>query len=719
MAPPSFNSSQTAVAIILPTHLQTEIDLIRSLNDKAYGRWQPHINILYPFVNLGLLPSARNTLGEAIRHNQLETFKIRIDDVGVFKHRKNATVYLKPSTESEDSLRRLRRILVSHLGGDDPGEHAQLEGTEYHPHLTIGQADLAGDAIEELSMKARKLVGVEWECKSLGLLRREPSGQMTLDFDLQLLHQKAGHDCSGLEHAESDREGDTSPAEHGWTSCFSFNPESGWSQPLKYTSAAGNGRADTSLTISSYNLMADPSAPQLSERFPLIMDALCSTKLSAESSLRILCLQEVNDETLTLLLSNSDIQATYPYSTHSPSSVFPSHRNLLTLASVPFKQFTIAFPQRHKTALVIQPVNSTVSVINVHLTSALTDEAIISKQVQMTQLTNFITRDKALGGREVFVVGDFNVTTSCRTLEAALDKGIISHETAQSVESVIDMDFWGDAYIESGHHLEESRDDLHPGEEGATFDRSSNPLAAMSKTVIDTSPQRYDRILFRKGAQIDVKLFERFGFPTSTGQCGSDHFGIHARLALGRPQVSAFDVKSMTTATSEFQLNKIELIEDATDVSCLIEPYLPSPEDRNQRTAALDIIHKALVTDDALADLVIAPLGSYAMDTYLANSDLDLLAIGSVAPRQFFESAISRMRALANADSNNDGFKSVQIVNSLVQIIDVIVAGVKVDLQYCQAAELLQRQVQYTSQREISYTVRLIPNQISFFKSGP
>jgi endonuclease/exonuclease/phosphatase family metal-dependent hydrolase len=371
--------------------------------------------------------------------------------------------------------------------------------------------------------------------------------------------------------------------------------------------------------------------------------------------------------------------------------MLPSHRNLLTLSSAPFRQFTIAFPQRHKTALVIQPINSPLSIINVHLTSALTDEAIISKQLQMTQLTTFITRDKTMSGREVLVAGDFNVTTSCRTLETALDRGIISHETAQSVESVVDMEFWGDAFLEYGHHHEESHDDVYPGEEGATFDRSSNPLAAMSKAVIDTSPQRYDRILFRKGAQLYVELFERFGFPTSDGKCGSDHFGIRARLALGESAFSVSNADSMPATMSGLQLKKIQLVEDATDVLCLIEPYLPSPKDQSQRQNALDVLHKALTADENLADLVIAPIGSYAMETYLANSDLDLLAIGSVPPRQFFESAISHLRALVNIDSNNDGFKTVQIVNSLVQIIDVVVAGIKIDLQYCQATELLQR----------------------------
>jgi hypothetical protein len=67
-----------------------------------------------------------------------------------------------------------------------------------------------------------------------------------------------------------------------------------------------------------------------------------------------------------------------------------------------------------------------------------------------------------------------------------------------------------------------------------------------------------------------------------------------------------------------------------------------------------------------------------------------LLAIGSVAPSVFFDSAIKQLRGLEKESSGHeDGFKTVQMVNSLVPIIDAVVSGIKVDLQYCQATELL------------------------------
>jgi hypothetical protein len=80
------------------------------------------------------------------------------------------------------------------------------------------------------------------------------------------------------------------------------------------------------------------------------------------------------------------------------------------------------------------------------------------------------------------------------------------------------------------------------------------------------------------------------------------------------------------------------------------------------------------------------------MDTYFADSDVDILAIASVSPQVFFDFATEKLRALDKEDEReNDGFKGVHFVNSLVSIIEVNVVGIKFDIQYCQAPEILKR----------------------------
>jgi hypothetical protein len=82
------------------------------------------------------------------------------------------------------------------------------------------------------------------------------------------------------------------------------------------------------------------------------------------------------------------------------------------------------------------------------------------------------------------------------------------------------------------------------------------------------------------------------------------------------------------------------------------------------------------------------------MDTYFPDSDVDVLAIGSVMPSVFFGFATIQLKKMhSDKEGSNNGFKSVHFVNSLVSIIDVCVLGVKFDLQYCQAPELVQRYV--------------------------
>jgi 2'-5' RNA ligase len=170
-------SNQTAIALIVPENLQPEINSLRKVHDKAFRKWQPHINILYPFVQTPSLSSAVATLRQCAEEQQLKGVKVNIDAVDTFKHRRNATIFLKPDNNCESRLLALRGMLVKALGCDES------EGTHdgvFRPHLTIGQADLNGVAIERLTGKVQSLVGLNWDACELAVLRRETSGEMSI-----------------------------------------------------------------------------------------------------------------------------------------------------------------------------------------------------------------------------------------------------------------------------------------------------------------------------------------------------------------------------------------------------------------------------------------------------------------------------------------------------------------------------------------------------------
>jgi 2'-5' RNA ligase len=192
---PSFrlSSSQTALALVVPSHLQPEINTLRKIHDKAYRKWEPHINVLYPFVEASLLSSAVSVLRAYLSAHQISPFKVKIEEVGTFEHRRNATVFLKAGEESEEKICDLRKQLVDALGRDEgEGTHDGV----FRPHLTIGQAALSGLTMERLIEKVGRLVGLEWDVERLVVLRREATGEMTAVDEIWLRDSDGGEDES-------------------------------------------------------------------------------------------------------------------------------------------------------------------------------------------------------------------------------------------------------------------------------------------------------------------------------------------------------------------------------------------------------------------------------------------------------------------------------------------------------------------------------------------
>jgi 2'-5' RNA ligase/endonuclease/exonuclease/phosphatase family metal-dependent hydrolase len=682
--PSKFNlaSTATALAIVVPARLQSEVNALRKVHDKAYRRWVPHINILYPFVETSRLREALALLKSHLADEQLQTIRIEVDDVGVFRHRKNATVFLKPSKASEDALQRFRSLLTAALGCEESdGTH---DG-EFRPHLTIGQASLLGGLIEKLVTKAENVEGFGWNIRSLAVMKRESSGEMKIIEEIAIGDQETSN-----EEEEDQKEGH-SAATDGWRSSYWYSAQTNSSGlPATATNHEAQISRPIDLTITSYNVMFEPRAPPISRRGPLVIQNITSAIANSRSTFKVLCLQEVNEEMLTQLLSDPFIRTNYPFSTHMVSSFLPNHRNLIILASKPFTFFSLEFDERHKSALIARFEDIGIDIANVHLTSALSDKSVRVKQHQLAALTKFLLGQQRTG-HEIILAGDFNLTTSTRTIEIALSRDLITAETADSVRSIIDTTLWDDAFLTYWASSGENYDDQFEGEEGATFDRLSNPLAAMFEPPIDKSPQRYDRVLFKSSDGIRVLDFGRFGFPDDHGRCGSDHFGICATLKVTAVNLTAIQTRS-TSQVSDQQFEAIPVISDATDLLPMISEYLPTDTDRERRQQALDLLQQNLTNVKSLEDLTLAPLGSYCMGTYFADSDIDVLAIGSMSPKEFFEIALIQQRNLNDQQlGDDDGIKALHYVNSLVPIVELVLGNIKIDLQYCQATELLGR----------------------------
>jgi len=123
--------SYTTALVILPDHdQQNEINKIRSKKDKAFPRWMPHINLLYPFVPLDEFNEAAQLIRDAVIG--FGSFSVELDQIAHFKNGKNSVTYhLRPSESSKKDIVDLQKDISDALEFKNK--------KQFNPHLTLGQ----------------------------------------------------------------------------------------------------------------------------------------------------------------------------------------------------------------------------------------------------------------------------------------------------------------------------------------------------------------------------------------------------------------------------------------------------------------------------------------------------------------------------------------------------------------------------------------------------
>eukprot|EP01126_Amoeba_proteus_P041982 TRINITY_DN453_c0_g2_i1.p1 TRINITY_DN453_c0_g2~~TRINITY_DN453_c0_g2_i1.p1 ORF type:complete len:380 (-),score=80.44 TRINITY_DN453_c0_g2_i1:108-1247(-) len=117
-----------------------QIQEIRRLHDKAYKRWMPHLNLLYPFVPEKEFSKASAVFSEILA--DFRPFHVEFHKFDFFSHGKSCTIFLKPSFVSEDDdelfpLKNLQEKLQDGFPFCDDLSNISENG--YQPHLTVGQ----------------------------------------------------------------------------------------------------------------------------------------------------------------------------------------------------------------------------------------------------------------------------------------------------------------------------------------------------------------------------------------------------------------------------------------------------------------------------------------------------------------------------------------------------------------------------------------------------
>ncbi|KAL3468085.1 hypothetical protein BJX64DRAFT_246849 [Aspergillus heterothallicus] len=714
---PRLTTHDTALCILPPAHLLRDIERLRALYDKAHSRWPPHLNLIYPFTEPEDLPQAAKIVQSVISRRQPqhdEPIRLRLDTPGFFTHRHNSTIYRYDSgSPGLQALLELRQEIF------DAFEYVPSRDSTLH--LTVGQSEGEGEASRQFLLeKAALLPVIEFEVAELVVLvrdRSEGQGRMNVWGRISLTGESAvtvASDCDEAEYNTLQAKPTTrapSKAEPGVTFQYS-NTEQKWITASNSTSGDAT-EIDSSLTVSSYNVLIDIPYPPPTERYPVLLQSLLSPTAAAD----VLILQEVSDEFLSFIHEDSEIQRLYPFATHGPPSQadigpLSSLRNIVALSKYRFEWEWLPFDKRHKGAVFLHfdrgPDQQQLVVAGVHLTCGLSDGSILAKQSQIHSVLRHLESNYTES--DWVIAGDFNITTSSYTIDAAVKRKAISAQGASllsSLEGMLAGAGLSDAYF-AGRASGSGGDlsilevgSLYEGEEGATFDPSVNGHAArIAGHSYHSRPQRYDRILVR-GKDLDVISFNMFGVPDTDkggeGVLGSDHWGIRAVL-----DINASDQDEGNLATEKPAIGIYYAPESLTNdnlMECLRHANVfPTTEEISHRQDIIQLLRDFINERDPNLSLdtrltltfAVVPVGSYGFGVWASSSDVDLLTIGTVSPRTFFALMASKIRRASLA-----GGVEIRLLRRVKAasgtMLELDVRGVRVDLQYCAATRVAEK----------------------------
>ncbi|RAO66603.1 uncharacterized protein BHQ10_002615 [Talaromyces amestolkiae] len=717
----SLGSFDTALCIVPPTHLTHDINRLRALYDKAYEKWPPHVNLIYPFINPEALPHVVELIRSRFVQNKVEPFRFTLDKAGFFTHKHHRTIYTTSSGNGRKEVENIRRSVLSTLG--------QLD-THFQPHLTIGQSEANVESdLDFLMSKVDLLPPVEWEVSEVVISIREKAATFSSTFNQLRVWGKLDLSSEYALNYPS-----ATPLSNNITtlsdstrleSTFHFD-STNWDKreaPWKRTQSIGTSseakHTQLSLSISSYNVLADAAHPLSTERYPVLLENL----LQSSSIADILVLQEVSDSFLTFLLHDENIRSQYPFSSHGPPDQrdigpLPSLRNIVVLSRWNFRWEWLNFEKPHKGSVVLQLEDIGVFrrsefvpliVAGVHLTCGLTDASIVAKHAQVrTVIEHLQTR---YPDSNWIIAGDFNIPSSSYTINAALKRNSITARGAATLSSLdilfaesklVDCYFGsratGSNSVDYSTNYKENLRTVYEGEEGATYDPIANSLAAgNSGKSYHCRPQRYDRV-YTKGEEFRVTGFNLFGLPSeeTEGRLGSDHWGVRATLdlndapttgAIGKHNVVMFFKRATQHITSDTLFNTT--LHDLN--------MFPSEEEFAHRQQMFELVKSAIqqrnlgtsVETRLNISFVVVPVGSYGLGVWDTSSDIDCLVIGTISPKIFIALMIQKLR--------RPEWQEIHILRKVKAasgtMLEIQAGGVRFDLQYCAATSAAERYV--------------------------
>ncbi|KAI1118719.1 hypothetical protein F5Y14DRAFT_177627 [Nemania sp. NC0429] len=734
------DSYDTALCIIPPKRFWPMFNRLRALYDKAYEKWPPHMNLVYPFVRAEDLPEASALVASQMSlisentTSSSEAIDVRLDAADVFPHKHHNTIFVYDKVgERASRVQDLRQAALRAL--------AHTSTTNYRMHMTVGQSQDINDASHKFLLeKASLLPAAEWTVDKLYILVRERMeidgnafSQMkvwgTIDlstFSICRADPPENFDRSKLLIGTADEISQTAPDNHSRVNYpYTFSDDGRWILH-QHSTAQPPGESDLrSLTVASYNVLAEFTYPPSESRYPLIVQNILQKAILAD----VLVLQEVTDDFLSFICQDENVRGHYRFVSSGPPNQpdvepLPSHLNVVVLSRWPFTWSWLSFRRRHKGSIIVRftdigkqdgGIFVPVILATVHLTCGLTDGSVSSKKQELQALITHLSEQYP---RNPWILaGDFNITTSSFTIDAALRKKSISSQTGIYLKGLEDaiskaglVDTWTSARI-NGDFIDSEQDfgrqmDMFEGEQGATFDPTVNHLAAeVVGAGFNNRPQRYDRILV-KGEDFLVSGFAIFGrrqghlhdsigkdAPEQKLSYASDHWGIRCSLKI---KTLGDDVPPNNSAKFSVPVHPSPVLgplNDATDLRSCLDGLgvFPSEADIRRRKEAFDLLKEVVLDGNLLTErgkptFVLVPVGSYGLGVWTTSSDIDCLCIGPISSKTFFSLATQRLRR-----AEGRGIKLRRRVNANSgTMLELEVFDIKMDLQYCPSATVAE-----------------------------
>ncbi|CAF1166096.1 unnamed protein product [Rotaria sordida] len=180
----SVTTTQTALCLIPPDNVWEQIQSIRSIHDKAYPRWMPHINLIYPFTLEKNFDNIKAQLEPIL--NRIKPFQIQFDQSSFhyFKQREDeCTYHIRPKISTD--IVELQKLIQNQLLNFIKNKRI------FEAHLTLGQTTISKISDVLIEMKSIWKT-IEFTVDRVYMISREnhPENLFTIKNEILLLGQE-------------------------------------------------------------------------------------------------------------------------------------------------------------------------------------------------------------------------------------------------------------------------------------------------------------------------------------------------------------------------------------------------------------------------------------------------------------------------------------------------------------------------------------------------